>query len=50
MGSLKNALLFVPRLVAGLFLMMAALLLFGCSLFMLMALTVVGWIRDTPKR
>jgi hypothetical protein len=39
MGSLKKALLFVPRMMAG-------LLLFICFLFMLMALVVVGWIRE----
>ena len=45
MGSLKNTLLFVPRIMAGLL----AWLFF---LFMLMALVVVGWIRESydPER
>ena len=45
MGSLKNMLLFVPRIMAGLL----AWLFF---LFMLMALVVVGWIRESydPER
>jgi hypothetical protein len=36
MGSLKKALLFVPRMMAALF-----------FLFMLMAMVVVGWIRES---
>ena len=35
MGTLKNTLLFVPRMMAALF-----------FLFMLMALVVVGWMRE----
>ena len=40
MGTLKNTLLFVPRIMSGLF-------LFMCYLFLMMALVVVGWIRES---